>query len=277
VAVDQDAYQQEIKRLEETLSKIAISKDSVVLKAEPAEYYDARQRRVHDTTGDVVVAVADAHRGPKIQDSLENAWCFWVCSRVTGKISNQKWNAYVLPGNPDENFMKLLSPVVGRNQSLSDRTEFDERVSEIEDYNRYNASKMSLSLAFQSQSGKTILEDKREITNDLKYSLYDSFPFSVNRAPLMLNVQSRNKKTSYLEQVGPSKNHRASVEKSITHAYLAPFAFMHVKNHDGSKDLMVSVSKRTFLFRVKATPEELKSIADVICKVEHTPDPAISK
>jgi hypothetical protein len=87
----------------------------------------------------------------------------------------------------------------------------------------------------------------------------------------------REKNNNSLELLNPDVRQRPVTGSWITQGYLAPFAFMHVKNHDGSKDLLVSATKRTFLFRVKANPEELKSIADVTCKVEFTADPTMSK
>jgi hypothetical protein len=282
VAVDQDAYQQEVIRLDEILSKVAISKDSVVLNTEPAEYFDQNRKRVRDTTGDVVVSIADIRRSPEIPRDIENAWCFWVCSTTSRKISNQKWNAYVLPGNADESLMQIALPTgLFHRKSDPKRSFYDESDNAIPKQFRYNSNRTILSIYFKDKNGVTKSEVEREISNELNYYNGSTYAqpesISINRAALLTYMHYREKNNNSLELLNPDVRQRPVTGSWITQGYLAPFAFMHVKNHDGSKDLLVSATKRTFLFRVKANPEELKSIADVTCKVEFTADPTMSK
>lgn len=257
VTPDEKAYQAFVTRLEETLTKVAISKDSVILKAVNQKTENSMGQKVDGPDEFLVVNDASSLGGPKSPNAKpgDQVWGLWVCSFTSGKHKSQTWNGYVLPGDPKKCFIPLLMPEVNANDSGNESG--SDNVTAKPSIRRNN-SKTNLRLVLLDNDGKTVTEDLRELTIE-EHNLYRSGGNSQNRRPLM--------RSGVFQEIGGKDGFKSSsVFESFTYfldekkmrfnGLIAPFFFQPSYNNQNS--ILLCSTKRIVEFRLKVTEEELK-------------------
>jgi hypothetical protein len=266
VTPDEIAYKVFAKRLEETLTKVAISKDSVVLKAVNQKTRNSMGRLVDGPDEFLIVRDASSLNGPKSPNTNpgDQVWGLWVCSFTSGKHKTQTWNGYVLPGDFKKCFIPLLMPEIDPHdpdvrsqESTSDNVTAKPSI-------RANNSKTNLRLVFLDKEGETVTQDLRELT---VYGYYpdNKTPYnSNNRIPLMRTgvFQNIGPKEGFISTRGLSKYLESNNVSSRFNGLIAPFFFqpspeLFLQPSQGGNSILLCSTKRMVEFRIKVTEEEL--------------------
>jgi hypothetical protein len=258
VGVDQEAYKEEVKKLEEVLSKVAINKDSVTLKALPMSV------RITESKPDPFVNLFEL-RDPKMLlspgvQSNKNQWCLWVCSSTSGNHMNQKWNGYVVPGDPIKAFVPILMPRAGNpGRGVESRSFYDDSKESPQAKDVQNRGRTFLKTYFKNENDSVIAEEERELTVDHNGFVDDARP---SRLSLIRSAAVRSMREPF-----PDYGNYDPAYHLFT-GYITPFTFEPWRY--GSEFRCYGGAVRSVVFLVKVTPEELKEIADVTCKIEYT-------
>jgi hypothetical protein len=261
--IDQDAYKTEVKKLEDVLTKIAISKDSVTLKATPSMVPNGSGGLQQDSSG-VFFELQDSVPllSPGV-NSIDNQWCLWICTSSSGNKMNQKWNGYVLPGDPNKVFVKMLMPHT-RNRIPAAKQAFDDPSSINSPLENSGNNQTILKATFVDTEGVTVAEQDLELSSDQSEF---SFSFNHNRLPLARSFAFRRMdRITLLDPMFESYK----PERHLFLGFIAPFA-LEPRMRGSEKVVFGCGSHRTVLIKVKVTPDELKKITDVTCNIEYTP------
>ncbi len=254
VTPDEKAYLAFVKRLEETLKKVAISTDSAVLRGVNQEVRNSKGQSVYS---DEFILVEDTSLffGPKTKNikSGDQVWCLWICSSTNGKYKTQRWSGYILPGNPKNCFIPLLMPEA--TMSNRDESTADKAVEKPE--NRLNSSKTILQLFLIDKDGVTVADDSRELTMVPSDEIYNIDLHTLNRLPLLRAGLLLSRDSDYYVNAGYEQLSNTQFNKNDKRftGLIAPFFFIPRTRSD---QYMHCSTKRIVEFRIKVTEEELK-------------------
>ena len=275
VAADQEAYNQYAKRLEEILKKVALSTDSAVLKADHNQIRD-RQSGGMVNMGDDYLVVNDARAlaGPKLDRGKTKSWCLWVCSSTSARFQTQRWNCYVLPGDPLKVFLPITMPEAKKEFSnYEGPLDMNLNLATF----RANDSRTTLRLFLKDSQGNIVTEDERELTSDRP--AYGS-GITIGREPLLRTLALRDfNGTNFTGQITPSVNaSRGEIDwpRETLNAYVAPFA-LYTDMYGGQTPRLGCTANRLVLFRLKLSKEELAKAKDVTCEITFKPDPNLTR
>lgn len=264
VAVDQTGYGAIVNRLEPTLKKLAIAKESIVLKAVHDQVRDSKSGQMIDA-GDNFLVVTDAAAlaGPKIQKGQDNVWCLWVCASTSGNFSTQRWNGYVLPGNAAKSFTPILMPTA--KDIINDFGVVDTNTNPPYQSQRPNDARTQLRVTLNDKMGMVVTEDERELTTT---SASFSKGQSKNRLPLMRVARFRDFRGANFAD--PEYETSLNPSTQIYNGFIAPFSLSPTMY--GQAVQLRCTGSRVVEFRFKVTSEELKAVTDVKCEIEYLPD-----
>jgi hypothetical protein len=257
VTPDVKAYQAFVKRLEETLKKIAITQDRVILKAVNRQVRNSKGEMVDGPDEFLLVEDASSLSGLKTSSTKQGdqIWGVWVCSITSGNHKTQTWNGYVLPGDPKKCFIPLLMPEASSDSAQSDSKVIIDAFDNKPEV-RISGSKTNLRIVLLDKEGETVTEDLRELTiMNPRYSSDDDVRGN-HRRPLLRSgifpFAERNgfEYADYNNLVRMESNERFKKFNGL----IAPFFFYPSKYN--SK--LFCSTKRIVEFRLKVTEEELR-------------------
>ena len=255
VSADEKAYGIFVKRLEETLNKVAIREETVVLEASNQKYQNSMGQETDGPDEYFVVEDANSLGGPRIPKTKQDlkSWVIWVCSSTSANKKTQTWNGYLLPGDPTVCFTPLLMPEVSRYGESSREFISTDTVTAIPTI-RVNTSKTILRLVLQDKNGSTIAQNLRELTVESHNSDRPKSN-SNNRRPLLRAGVLQG----FRGGVGfayDSPQAFVILGSKRFNGLIAPFFFQ--PSHNGSKSTLLCSTKRIVEFRIKLTEEEIK-------------------
>ena len=265
VETDQKAYAAFVKTLDATLSKVSLSKKSVVLKG----FSDPNRR-----DGLLIVNDANVLYGPAIPGEEENAWCLWVCSSASGQNQTLRWTGYVLPGDPKASFVPFLMPVV--KQKLNSYSGPDTNSETPDTRQRLNSGITQLTVKLMNADGEIVTEDERELT--INADVANGGQAIENRLPMLryalIRQRSGGSQNGLYYTSLPDfevKKKSSSGYVSIFNGYAAPFSFVLRIDSSKPKGSLVYSPVRIVECRFKITPGELKEVTDIVCEINYTP------
>ena len=265
VEVDAAAYREFSTILEHTLGKIAISKVTALVQAEPID---------KDRPNVLFANEPTALMGPTIAEDKKKQWCFWVWTSSTGGDRSQRWNGYVV----DADILTTALPFVSRHPSQIDSSAFL--------YKDWDPppKKSILRVMMADAASNIIAEDELEL---LRWDR-DFLPWLlvVNpRSPLPpYEINGEGLVGGYVDLVryfsGGKGRYNAPTNYSwVSNAYVAPVGmrFFSANNRNTGKAGLLTVRKQTYQRRIRLTLDELKLIKDVKCSVIYMPASAATK
>ena len=256
VQADRPAYSAYVKRLEAVLDKVAVVKDSTLLKASERKATDGRAEYYnldHLQLG-----------GPPLTSNSQ--WCIWVNNFNNESHTTLKWNSYVVETD-SIGIIRALEVPYGRSERPSD-------------------AKTSVTVSALDSKGGLINESEKELYCDpgksksfinlLLYNtggLGESLPFL--RHFMLRDLEGRKESdididlsvAKTLQSLQPkSSEYRKNVS---TNLYVSPYLLRTTFDGRGA---MVGYCKELYVFaRMKVTLEELKRIAKFQCEVSYKP------
>ena len=269
VEVDAKSYRDFSGRLQELLKKIAVSKETALVKATPSL---VREQDYNDPApGLMEIRDISGLAGPPLSDKHPNLWCLWVCASSTGNNSSQRWNGYVI----DADFQQSLFPFLNRSF---------ERVNHP---NTNQEAKTSIQIGLLDTDGNVIGEDEFELLSETKQFAGEirltrhrwighAFPRPRSAKSLGEFLQYSNFGDSarlfgFGQDAQPGDGH-INTRDFPANAYLAPFAISVMPNR-----CLRFRTQQTYQRRIKLTLDELKLVKDVKCSVVYSPGSAATK
>ena len=263
IQVDRKAYLAYAKRLEDVLDKVAVSKDSTLLKAEPSEdplYRGGFFNQNHAALG-----------GPKLKSSSQ--WCIWVNNFNNATHNSLKWNAYVVDSDPSE-IVAMLEVPTARGTDLMLHAKYGSQELKV---TRPSAATTLIRVSALDEDGNLVLEDEEELVSSSESTNGYSYWFG-GRLPLLRHLSVRSlagegrqsnygSVAMYLKPPFGQRDANASVN-----LYVSPYS-LAVK-HTGSHWSVGYYPQIRTTIHLKATLEELKQIKQIKCEVVYQPDTA---
>ncbi len=273
VEVDAKSFRDFAGRLQELLRKVAVSKETALVKAIPV-----REQDLYDPApGLMEVRDFAGLARPPLDDKRPNLWCLWICASSTGNNSSQRWNGYVV----DADFHQSLFPLLNRGaQRLQTPDE----------------ARTSIQVELHDAAGKMVGEDEFELfsgvdpdTAQLGNKWLVRKRWIVHAIPrprsadqpggFLLFADSPHGTAKFHDSIAllgpnasPQNFHNMDPRKYAVNAYLAPFA-ISVLQSGGLRFR----TRQTYQRRIKLTLDELKLVKDVKCSVVYTPGAAATK
>ena len=266
VEVDAKSYGDFSGRLQELLKKIAVSKETALLKATAVALPDIDDpapglMEVRDITG-----IA----GPPLSEKRPNLWCLWICASSTGNNSSQRWNGYVI----DADFQQSLLPFLNRSFVRANQA------------NTNQEARTSIQIGLLDADGNVIGEDEFELLSETKQFVGETrltrhrwigYAFPRPRSPkslyefLMYSAHGDSARRMG-KNLWPGDS-RIDLREFPANAYLAPFAISVMRHRESLRFR----TQQTYQRRIKLTLDELKLVKDVKCSVVYSPSPAATK
>ena len=259
VEVDAAAYREFSSKLEETLGKIAISKVTALVKAEPI---------VKSRPNMLIASEPTALMGPTIAKDKKGQWCFWVWANSTGGDRSQRWNGYVI----DADILTTALPYMNRHP---DRKEGKYWYKDFE----LNESISILQVMLTDATGNIVGEDELEF---LRWQ-------SGNYLPWLLIVTPRSPSPPYtiyknkVDEVLYFRSGEVEHYPWVANTYVAPVSMRLCTQtgygdfgYTGKPELQI-IRKQTYQRRINLTLDELKLVKDVKCSVSYSPGSAVTK
>ncbi len=267
VQVDRKAYSAYVKRLEDVLAKVAVAKDSTLVKAEPVQYDGNGERTTPE--GGFFNKNHPALGGPKLKSSKQ--WCIWVNNFNNATHTSLKWNGYVVESDPTAIVAALEVPTAD-DYEVS-RQGRDQNSIEI---HRPSEAKTVVTVAALDADGSLITEDENELvfgkdaTYSTSYSSAGQLPFLRHMSPRSLAGEGWS--LSFPTLVATLK-HRSDQDTPLSiNLYVSPYA-LAVKQTGYGWSIGYYPERRT-THRLKVTLEELKQVKQFKCEVTFKPDTA---
>ncbi len=257
VRVDRAAYGAFVKRLEETLDKIAVAKDATLLKAEPGQSRTEAGgffTRNHPQLG-----------GPRVASA--NQWCIWVNSFNNATHTVLKWNGYVVECDPQPIIAALETSTI--DDYLLSRTPIDP------DSIRRGGGRTMVTVSALDEDGQLVTEDDVELLagKDVTYSYGHS---SDGAPPFLRHVFPRDLggmqgSLNYTNVSAWLANRRRDTQDNNTslNLYVSPYA-LAVKPSGYGWSVGFYPELKT-IRRIKVTLDELKRIKQLKCAVAFHP------
>jgi len=251
IEVDKKAYKATLERLEPILAKIALTKDSLLVKGQ----VDPRNEK-HPS---VFMARHKFFLGPpKISPDRKNVWCLWVCSSATGNNQNLRFNRYALDADA-----LCFDTLCLASKSFADR-------------------KTLLQVRLTTKNGKVVSEDELELLADANLTKLGSLQghpliSDSSKMPFIAHVIRReraNRRGNERVVVRGGGNERVIVREGANQegytvsAFVAPYSFT-VQEGDG--EIMFYSERRRIQFRIPIPLDDLKEVQDITCRVVYTP------
>lgn len=238
--VDMKVYRDFTTRLQETLQKISLAKETLQVKGIPA----AGQKN-----GEIVSLTAQRPGatellGPKISADKGKVWCLWVCASSANNHSQLRWNGYVIDAEISTTVLPFMTPH-GRSPAIRPKTIV--RISLLD-----------------SDEG-VVVEDEFELTTKT------SSPWLVAVVPRYRDRPSSVAGVGYAQIAEVVKSYEIAAQQDIknqsVNVYLAP----HFDPPFNYKP------KQLHHRRIKVSLDELKRIQDVRCSVVYMSEAATAK
>lgn len=248
VQADRNAYTTFSKRLVETLDKIALAKDTIVINArQPLN--DQEVGRAGGYQNPNLAALG----GPKLKNAKQ--WGIWVNTFNNASHTTTKWNVYIV----DAEMMAILP-------NLEVPAKERERVFRPSD------AKTLLTLTALDADGMLVTEDEVELVADHKVT-YDYSYYGGEDLPMLRHCVCRDLEgsqgpegsvTPMLKRDGKLRDARFSAN-----LYISPYS-LAVKR-TGYGWTLTYYPSRVKELRFKATLEELMKIRELKCEVKYSP------
>jgi hypothetical protein len=255
VRADRAAYGTFVKRLEETLDKIAVAKDSTLLKAEPGQS--------REQAGGFFTRNHPPFGGPRLASA--NQWCIWVNNFNNATHTVLKWNGYVVECDPQPIIAALEVSTI--DDYLLTRGPIDP------DAIRRGGGRTMVTVSALDENGQLVTEDDVELLagKDTTYSYGHSsdgappflrhvFPRDLTGSQGSLNY---NNVSAWL--VNRERDNRSN--PMSVNLYVSPYA-LAVKPSGYGWSVGLYPELKT-VRRIKVTLDELKRIAQFKCAVSH--------
>lgn len=258
VQVDEKAYSEFVKRLEDVLKKVSVAQDSTLLKGG------------RETRNQKVVAwplVSRSHPplgGPAVKNKSQ--WCIWVNTFNSASHDSLRWNGYVVDCDPLDIVQALEMP-----------TTYDFRLERgrvnPNDVNRPSDAKTFLRIVALNANGDLVTEDQVELLagKDAAYSYSHSgggpMPFLRHIFPRQLD--GRGGRLSYSTVARCLENRDRDARPQTVNLYIAPYSFC-VK-HTGYGWSAYYQTEQVISQRMKVTLDELKDISQIKCQISWKP------
>jgi hypothetical protein len=252
VHVDQTAYSEFVKRLEDVLKKVCISHSSTLLKGE--------QDRL---PWPMICEHHPALAGPAVKNNSQ--WGIWVNTFNSESHTSLRWNGYVVDCDPQAIVQSLEAPSV---------TEYHYSRGQIsqDTITRASDAKTLLSIVALNANGKLVTEDQIELVCDQE-STYRSDSSSEGPKPFLRHFYPR-----LLDDTGHVSNFRSTTvtqwleqrnKNATVNLYIAPYSFTIKESGDDWS--AIYQPQRVIERRIKVTLDELKAISHIQCKLSWNP------
>lgn len=266
VQVDREAYTAYVKRLEEVLGKVAVAKDSTLLKTELEKNQDGSKslywNQNHPALG-----------GPTL--TSDSQWCIWVNHFNNASDTILKWNCYVVESDPADIVRSLEMPN-SRNDEIDDTFGGRRNRNDLH-VQRPSEAKTVVKLSALDSDGELITEDEDELLCSGE-STYDDSYGSWGVLPLLRHIIVRDLKGDYggrwnfytvTQSLTQQKSQSGERNQRSVNLYVSPYA-LSVKKHGDGWSVGYYPKMRTTQ-RLKVTLEELRRIKEFKCEVSFTP------